>query len=81
MIPKPTLHSHTSRLLRNQVAPAITQAKFLRQVSAEPNLFGLCRTEQKSAKLNLAKIVATPPHNRQTIRTKDKRAAANSGLA
>ncbi|WP_262509467.1 hypothetical protein [Thermoflexibacter ruber] len=38
------------------------------------------RTSQRTDQ-NLAKSVSVPPHNRQTINTKDRRAAANSGLA
>jgi hypothetical protein len=38
-----------------QAPRADAQNQFLRQVSAEPNLFELCRTQQKSAKLKLAK--------------------------
>ena len=37
-----------------QVAPANAPTKFLRQVSAEPNLLELCQMEQKLSKLNLA---------------------------
>jgi hypothetical protein len=52
----PTLRSQAYLL----VAQKPSHSQFLQKVSAEPNLFELCRTEQKSAKLKPAKKLAYP---------------------
>jgi len=63
----PTLHSHT-----------ITYGLFIFNGVREPQ--AVCQVAQADPQAKTwRQRVSAPPHNRQTINTKDRRAAANSG--